>query len=146
MNKEYQSTNKELLASKEELRSLDEELNALNSQLQEALERQRTTPDDLQRPFQHQSWNDFSQHAVQHPVLHTTTKAFFNVIPKRLRAPARKSRVARGQQHSPGRHPNSLQESDALGAESRGGAVTRSCAESSVPSQRPEDRRRRYHL
>ena len=48
VNEEYQSTNEELLASKEELQSLNEELTALNSQLQETLERQRTTGDDLQ--------------------------------------------------------------------------------------------------
>lgn len=45
---EYQSTNEELLTSKEELQSLNEELTALNGQLQETLERQRTTSDYLQ--------------------------------------------------------------------------------------------------
>ena len=48
VNEEYQSTNEELLTSKEELQSLNEELTALNGQLQETLERQRTTSDDLQ--------------------------------------------------------------------------------------------------
>jgi two-component system CheB/CheR fusion protein len=48
VNEEYQSTNEELLTSKEELQSLNEELTALNSQLQEALEQQRTTSNDLQ--------------------------------------------------------------------------------------------------
>jgi two-component system CheB/CheR fusion protein len=48
VNEEYQSTNEELLSSKEELQSLNEELTALNGQLQETLERQRTTSDDLQ--------------------------------------------------------------------------------------------------
>lgn len=48
VNEEYQSTNEELLTSKEELQSLNEELTALNSQLQETLERQRTTSNDLQ--------------------------------------------------------------------------------------------------
>jgi two-component system CheB/CheR fusion protein len=47
VNEEYQSTNEELLTSKEELQSLNEELTALNSQLQETLERQRTTSNDL---------------------------------------------------------------------------------------------------
>ncbi len=47
VNEEYQSTNEEMVASKEELQSLNEELTALNSQLQETLERQRTTSDDL---------------------------------------------------------------------------------------------------
>lgn len=48
VNEEFQSTNEELLTSKEELQSLNEELTALNSQLQETLERQRTTANDLQ--------------------------------------------------------------------------------------------------
>lgn len=48
VNEEYQSTNEELLTSKEELQSLNEELTALNSQLQESLERQRTTSNDLE--------------------------------------------------------------------------------------------------
>ena len=48
INEESQSTNEELLTSKEELQSLNEELTALNSQLQETLERQRMTSDDLQ--------------------------------------------------------------------------------------------------
>jgi len=48
ISKEYQAANEELLASKEEFQSLSEELAALNAQLQEALEKQRTTADDLQ--------------------------------------------------------------------------------------------------
>jgi len=48
VNEEYQSTNEELLTSKEELQSMNEELTALNGQLQETLERQRTTGSDLQ--------------------------------------------------------------------------------------------------
>ncbi len=47
-NEEFQSTNEELLTSKEELQSLNEELTALNGQLQETLERHRTTSNDLQ--------------------------------------------------------------------------------------------------
>ena len=48
LNEEYQSTNEELLASQEEYQSLNEELTALNGQLEETLERQRTTSNDLQ--------------------------------------------------------------------------------------------------
>jgi two-component system, chemotaxis family, CheB/CheR fusion protein len=48
VQEEFQSTNEELVSSKEELQSLNEELTALNSQLQETLERQRTTSNDLQ--------------------------------------------------------------------------------------------------
>ncbi len=47
-NEEFLSTNEELTTSKEELQSLNEELTALNSQLQETLERQRSTSNDLQ--------------------------------------------------------------------------------------------------
>ena len=48
INEEFQSTNEELVTSKEELQALNEELTALNSQLQETLERQRSTSNDLQ--------------------------------------------------------------------------------------------------
>jgi two-component system CheB/CheR fusion protein len=48
VNEEFQSANEELLTSKEELQSLNEELTALNGQLQETLESQRRTSDDLQ--------------------------------------------------------------------------------------------------
>lgn len=48
VNEEFQSTNEELLTSKEELQSLNEELTVLNNQLQETLDRQRTTANDLQ--------------------------------------------------------------------------------------------------
>lgn len=48
VNEEYQAANEELLTSKEELQTLNEELTTLNSQLQETLERQRITSNDLQ--------------------------------------------------------------------------------------------------
>ncbi|GGI92514.1 protein-glutamate methylesterase [Polymorphobacter multimanifer] len=48
INEEYHTANEELLTSQEELQSLNEELTALNGQLQETLDRQRTTADDLQ--------------------------------------------------------------------------------------------------
>ncbi len=48
VNEEFQSINEELVTSKEELQSLNEELTALNSQLQEALEREQRTRNDLQ--------------------------------------------------------------------------------------------------
>ncbi|MEO9228001.1 MAG: CheR family methyltransferase, partial [Devosia sp.] len=82
VNEEYQSTNEELLTSKEELQSLNEELTALNGQLQETLERQRTTSNDLQ--------NVLNSTAVATIFLDTelrirsftpATKALFNVIP-----------------------------------------------------------------
>lgn len=48
INEEFRSTNEELRTSKEELQSLNEELRALNSQLQEAIDRERKTSNDLQ--------------------------------------------------------------------------------------------------
>ncbi len=48
VNEEFQSTNEELLTSKEELQSLNEELTVLNNQLQETLDHQRKTSNDLQ--------------------------------------------------------------------------------------------------
>jgi two-component system CheB/CheR fusion protein len=47
MNEEFQSTNEELETSKEELQSLNEELTTLNAQLQETVEFQRETSNDL---------------------------------------------------------------------------------------------------
>jgi two-component system CheB/CheR fusion protein len=47
-NEEFQTTNEELMTSREELQSLNEELTALNSRVQETLERQRSTSNDLQ--------------------------------------------------------------------------------------------------
>jgi two-component system CheB/CheR fusion protein len=48
VNEEFQSTNEELETSREELQSLNEELTTVNNQLQESLERQRRTSNDLQ--------------------------------------------------------------------------------------------------
>jgi two-component system, chemotaxis family, CheB/CheR fusion protein len=70
------------LTSKEELQSLNEELTALNTQLHEALDRQRTTSDDLQ--------NVLNSTNVATVFLDTTlrirfftpaTRSLFNVIP-----------------------------------------------------------------
>jgi len=47
-NQDFQATNEELITSQEELQSLNEELVALNGQLQETIDRQRVTADDLQ--------------------------------------------------------------------------------------------------
>jgi len=47
VNEEFQSTNEELVTSKEELQALNEELTALNGQLQETLDRQHSTSNDL---------------------------------------------------------------------------------------------------
>lgn len=71
VNEEFQSTNEELLASKEELQSLNEELTALNGQLQETLERQRTTSSDLpERALQHGRGDPVPRHRDEDPLLH----------------------------------------------------------------------------
>ena len=82
VNEEYQSTNEELLASKEELQSLNEELTALNSQLQETLERQRTTADDLQNVlYSTDVATIFLDTRFNIRFFTPATKALFNVIP-----------------------------------------------------------------
>ena len=82
VNEEYQSTNEELLTSKEELQSLNEELTALNSQLQETLERQRTTSDDLQNVLYSTDMATLFLDAQLNIRFFTpATRALFNVIP-----------------------------------------------------------------
>lgn len=82
VNEEYQSTNEELLTSKEELQSLNEELTALNSQLQETLERQRTTANDLQNIlYSTDVATLFLDRNLNIRFFTPATKALFNVIP-----------------------------------------------------------------
>ncbi len=82
VNEEFQSTNEELLTSKEELQSLNEELTALNSQLQETLERQRTTSNDLQNVLYSTDVATLFLDADLHIRFFTpATKSLFNVIP-----------------------------------------------------------------
>jgi two-component system CheB/CheR fusion protein len=82
VNEEYQSTNEELLASKEELQSLNEELTALNAQLQETLERQRTTANDLQNVlFSTDVATLFLDTDLNIRFFTPATRALFNVIP-----------------------------------------------------------------
>ena len=70
------------MASKEELQSLNEELNALNSQLQETLERQRTTADDLQNVlYSTDVATIFLDTRFNIRFFTPATKALFNVIP-----------------------------------------------------------------
>ena len=70
-NEEFQSTNEELMTSREELQSLNEELTALNSQLQETLEHQRGTSNDLQN-ISGQLWgrDPVPGQRAEHPFLH----------------------------------------------------------------------------
>jgi two-component system CheB/CheR fusion protein len=82
VNEEFQSTNEELLTSKEELQSLNEELTALNSQLQEMLERQRTTANDLQNVlYSTDVATIFLDPQLRIRFFTPATKLLFNVIP-----------------------------------------------------------------
>ena len=82
VNEEYQSTNEELLTSKEELQSLNEELTALNSQLQETLERQRTTSNDLQNVlYSTDVATIFLDAQLNIRFFTPATRSLFNVIP-----------------------------------------------------------------
>ena len=88
VNEEYQSTNEELLASKEELQSLNEELTALNGQLQESLERQRTTADDLQNVlYSTKVATIFLDTRFSIRFFTPATKALFKVIPSDVGRP-----------------------------------------------------------
>ena len=82
VNEEYQSTNEELMTSKEELQSLNEELTALNGQLQETLELQRTTSNDLQNVlYSTDVATVFLDTDLNIRFFTPATKALFNVIP-----------------------------------------------------------------
>lgn len=82
VNEEFQSTNEELLTSKEELQSLNEELTALNSQLQETLERQRVTSNDLQNVlFSTDVATLFLDSRLNIRFFTPATRSLFNVIP-----------------------------------------------------------------
>ena len=82
VNEEYQSTNEELLTSKEELQSLNEELTALNSQLQETLERQRTTSNDMQNVlYSTDVATLFLDRQLNIRFFTPKTRSLFNVIP-----------------------------------------------------------------
>jgi len=87
-NEEYQSTNEELLTSKEELQSLNEELTALNAQLQETLERQRTTSNDLQNILYSTAVATlFLDEKLNIRFFTPATKGLFNVIPSDVGRP-----------------------------------------------------------
>ena len=82
VQEEYQSTNEELLTSKEELQSLNEELTALNGQLQETLERQRTTANDLQNVlYSTDVATLFLDRNLNIRFFTPATKSLFSVIP-----------------------------------------------------------------
>jgi len=82
VNEECQSTNEELLTSKEELQSLNEELTALNGQLQETLEAQRTTSNDLKNVlYSTDVATIFLDTDLNIRFYTPATKSLFNVIP-----------------------------------------------------------------
>ena len=88
VNEEFQSTNEELLASKEELQSLNEELTALNVQLQETLNLQRTTSNDLQNVlFSTDVATIFLDTELNIRFFTPATKSLFNVIPSDIGRP-----------------------------------------------------------
>jgi two-component system CheB/CheR fusion protein len=88
VNEEYQSTNEELVTSKEELQSLNEELSALNNQLQETLERQRTTSNDLQNVlYSTDVATLFLDTHLNIRFFTPATKSLFNVIPSDVGRP-----------------------------------------------------------
>jgi two-component system CheB/CheR fusion protein len=88
VNEEFQSTNEELLTSKEELQSLNEELTALNSQLQETLERQRTTSNDLQNIlYSTDVATIFLDTNLNIRFFTPTTKSLFSIIPSDVGRP-----------------------------------------------------------
>jgi len=81
INEEFQSANEELETSKEELQSLNEELNALNVQLQETVERQRATSDDLNNILNSSDVATlFLDCALKIRFFTPATKALFNII------------------------------------------------------------------
>ena len=116
VQEEYQSTNEELLTSKEELQSLNEELTALNSQLQETLERQRTTSNDLQNVlYSTDVATLFLDASLNIRFFTPMTKALFNIIPERYRAPAVGPAFADGDGWRPaGRSPTVLRTREAI--------------------------------
>jgi two-component system, chemotaxis family, CheB/CheR fusion protein len=82
VNEEFQSTNEELLTSKEELQSFNEELTSLNSQLREALERQRTTSNDLQNVlYSTDVATIFLDASLKIRFFTPATKSLFSVLP-----------------------------------------------------------------
>jgi two-component system CheB/CheR fusion protein len=88
VNEEYQSSNEELLTSKEELQALNEELTALNGQLQETLERQRTTSNDLQNVlYSTEVATLFLDMQLNIRFFTPATRSLFNVLPSDIGRP-----------------------------------------------------------
>ena len=148
VNEEYQSTNEELLTSKEELQSLNEELTALNSQLQETLERQRTTSNDLQNVlYSTDVATLFLDTNLNIRFFTPATKSLFSVIPERRRAAARRPQLAGGRWRSSDGCPNGAADPRADRAGDR--SAERRLVHPShiaVPHPGQRGRGRRHHL
>lgn len=87
-NEEYQTTNEELLTSQEELQSLNEELVALNGQLQETIDQQRITSDDLQNILFSTDIATIFLDMDSHIRFYTpSTRAIFNMLPGDISRP-----------------------------------------------------------
>lgn len=81
-NQDYQTANDELITSQEELQSLNEELVALNGQLQETIDRQRITADDLQNILYSTDVATIFLDMESHIRFFTpATRALFNMLP-----------------------------------------------------------------
>ena len=120
VNEEFQSTNEELMTSREELQSLNEELTALNSQLQETLERQRSTSNDLQNILDSSGVATlFLDSDSQHPLLHAGGQIAVPGHRQRHRPAARRSHAARRRPRSPRRCRRRACQSRAAGARDR---------------------------
>jgi two-component system CheB/CheR fusion protein len=88
VNEEFQSTNEELVTSREELQSLNEELTALNSQLEETLERQHATVNDLQNVlYSTDVATIFLDRDLRIRFFTPATKSLFNVLPSDVGRP-----------------------------------------------------------
>ncbi len=88
VGEEFQSTNEELLTSKEELQSLNEELTALNTQLQETLEAQRTTSNDLRNIlYSTDVATVFLDRALNIRFFTPATKSLFHILPADIGRP-----------------------------------------------------------
>ncbi len=120
VNEEFQSTNEELMTSKEELQSLNEELTALNSQLQETLERQRSTSNDLQNILDSSGVATlFLDSDAQHPLFHAGGQIAVPGHRHRHRPAARRPHAARRRPRSARRRRRRARQSCAVGARDR---------------------------
>jgi two-component system, chemotaxis family, CheB/CheR fusion protein len=88
LNEEFQTTNEELQTSKEELQSLNEELTTLNVQLQETVNREHATADDLQNILTSSDVGTlFLDEDLKIRFFSSAAKRLFNLIPSDIGRP-----------------------------------------------------------